>query len=989
MVTICPSLLSAGICLNNACPNRHDTSNFCMICNVALATAAEYNAHVKTPAHSQASKTVQWLKCTPCNRHYIRGSPAQATHERTNGHRQQIASHPIGGAPPVIEIPAPPKQTRCDACRQTFPTSDYEKHTSSKGHVTRERVYNYNNALVKSQANQRGIEVSGSQNGIDLGTRSPTDTNPEPATISLKYIGQTSISVLHVRTSSSVGLQSNFQLCFTVTTDTLPVSITTEKSISVQIHFNPQRQRGRFEDRLEFVFKDNDGTFVITRPVKAIAGNNDLATLAPIAPYRRPRRAREREAVNQEVVEVEKDRRRPKKKSKRPPKSWSIPKRMRQLLSQATSEEQINAFREQFLPAEGLTASTFQKYWSSLVHAEHFQAEADLKQFDIDDVRLQKTEHSYRLSVPGLAEKRPSVLKGDRIKIHPHSEPENVWFRGIVRAVEGTTVLLSLHRSFPYDAEGLYDVQFSLNPIPFWRMIEALDVKEKRSNILFPRVEDMGGMTSVAQATEEQDMVLYNPILGTNLEQRKAVIQITRLPPGSPPFVVFGPPGTGKTVTIVECISQLLNNDQTRILACAPSNPASDVIAQRLITLRGLLPAQMFRLNAQGHPHDELPEELVPYSVREDDQFGVPPLDKLNSYRVVVATCSSAALLFRHGVDPGAFTHIFVDEAGQGSEPEVMVPILTMVGPKTNIVLSGDPKQLGPVIYSPVARPLGLNLSYLERLMASPAYDEVSMRGISVAKLLQNFRSHESIISFPNEQFYRNELIAQAPANIANSLVTWNGLPSPNFPVIFEAVAGEDMRESTSPSYFNPHEVSLVKDYVVGLLPFVDAPRDIGIVTPYKAQVRKIKKLLRDGGVDVDDITIGSVEEFQGQERRVMIVSTVRSNKDLLSFDLKHTLGFVANPKRLNVAITRAQSLLVVVGDPLVLGLDTLWRRFLYFVHRSGGWKGTPFPWNPDANPDEDPATFDSAEQEVRELLRRATEPGSPGDLDPTVGDGE
>ncbi|KEP52558.1 putative RNA helicase [Rhizoctonia solani 123E] len=986
MVAICPSLLDAGICLNNACPNRHDTSNFCLICNVALATAAEYNAHIKTSAHSEASKTTQWLQCTPCKRHYIRGSSAQNTHEKSNGHKQKVASHPAGGDPAVVKIAAPPKQTRCDACRQTFPSSEYDKHRRSSNHITRERVYNYNNALVKSQANQRGIEVSGSQNGIDLGIRPLTAANTEPTEISLKCVGQSPVSVLNVRTSSSVGLQSNFQLCFTVTTAPLPVSITPENSIAVQVHFDPRRQRGRFEDRLEFVFKDNTGTFVITRPVKAIAGNNDLAALAPTTPYRRPRRAREREATNQEIINVERDPKPKKELFKRAFQKQPMPAQMRQLIGQGANEDQIRAFSEQFLPAEGLTMATFQQYWSNLVHAEHFQAEIDLKEFDMDDVRLQKTERSYRLAVPGLAEKRPSVIKGDWIKIHPHSKPENVWFRGVVRAIEGTTVLLSLHSSFPHDSAGLYDVQFSLNPVPFQRMLQALGVKEKRSNVLFPRVEDMEGMSNVAQGSEEQDIVLYNHILGSNLEQRNAVIQVTRLPAGSPPFIIFGPPGTGKTVTIVECISQLLDNDQVRVLACAPSNPASDVIAERLISLRGLQPAQLLRLNAKGRPEDELPEDLVPYSIREDNHFSVPSLDKLNSYRVVVSTCSSAALLFKHGVNPGAFTHIFVDEAGQGSEPEVMIPILTMSGPKTNIILGGDPKQLGPVIRSPFARPLGLNLSYLERLMVSPAYDEVAMRGVSVAKLLQNFRSHESIISFPNEQFYRNELIARASPDVANSLLNWNGLPSPKFPVIFEAVAGEDMREATSPSYFNPHEVSLVKDYVQGLLPFIAAPKNIGIVTPYKAQVRKIKKLLKDGGVDTTDLTIGSVEQFQGQERQVIIVSTVRSNKDLLSFDLRHTLGFVANPKRLNVAITRAQSLLVVVGDPLVLGLDTLWRRFLYFVYRSGGWKGAPFPWNPESDPDDDPATFDSAEQDIRELLRRATEPGSPGELDPVGG---
>ncbi|KAH7327648.1 P-loop containing nucleoside triphosphate hydrolase protein [Rhizoctonia solani] len=986
MATICPSILAATVCLNNACPNPHDTSNFCQICNIALTTAAQYNAHVRTAAHSQALNASQWLKCTPCNRHYLRGSLEQKKHEKTNGHIQLVARHPVGGDPAVVEISAPPKQTRCDACRQTFLSSTYDEHRRTPAHITRERVYNYNNAVLRSQANQRGVEVSGSQNGIDLGVRAPApDTNATPTEILLKCVGETPVSLTHVRTSSSVGLQSNFRLCFTITTVQLPTTIAPEGNVATQVSFNPQGQRGRFEDRLEFVFQDNAGTFVITRPVKATAGNNDLVALAATTPYRRPRRAREREESNQDIIDVEDEQEdRPRKKNKRGLGLPAIPKDIQQLLRQVPNEDLIRDFRERFLPAEGLTMATYQKYWTNLVHAEHFQAEQDLKAFDMDDVQLQKTEHLYRLTVPGLAEKRPSVLEGDRIKLHPHSKPDDIWFRGIVRKVEGLTVLISFHGSFPHTPTEKYDVQFLINPVTFMRMKKALAVGQKRSNVLFPTTEDMQPMSNAAQ-NPEQDIVLYNRILGANLEQRNAVTQVTRLPPGSPPFIVFGPPGTGKTVTVVECISQLLDNEKNRILACAPSNPASDVIAQRLISLRGLQPDKLLRVNARGRPRQDLPEELNPYSVYDGKEFSAFSAEKLNSYQVIIATCSSSAFLYRQGVDPGAFTHIFIDEAGQGSEPEIMIPILLMAGPKTNIILSGDPKQLGPVISSPVARPLGLNLSYLERLMASPAYDEVAMRGVSVAKLLQNFRSHASIISFPNEQFYRNELIAHASQDIANSLVNWNRLPTANFPVIFDAVAGEDMREGTSPSYFNPHEVSLVKDYVQGLAPFIASTSKIGIVTPYKAQVGKIRKLLKDN--NITDVDIGSVEQFQGQERQVIIVSTVRSNRDLLSFDVRHTLGFVAHTKRLNVAITRAQSLLVVVGDPIVLGLDPLWRRFMYFVHRSGGWKGAPFPWNPDANPDDDPATFDGAEQDIRDLLRRANEAGSPGELDPTGGD--
>ncbi|CAE6373749.1 unnamed protein product [Rhizoctonia solani] len=984
MSTICPSLLAKGFCLNDACRLRHDTSNFCMSCNIALNTTAEYNNHIKTNAHTQALDTPQWLKCEPCDFYYRRGTREQTSHENSNAHNQNIIHLPIGADTPIIEINAPPNWTSCDACRRKFPSSDWDSHCQSGTHITRQRVFDYNNALMKSQLNQRGIEISGLQDGIDLGIHSPNSgTESTPTAVWIKCVAASSVSLMQARMSSSVGVRrTGGPSCFSVTTLSLPVAITPQSSLAAQVYFNPRGQRGQFEDRMEFVFKDQGGTFVITRPVRAIAGTDDLVALAPIAPYQRARRARERD-IYQEIIDIERDDAIvPQVKYKRRLKVEGIPEDMRALLGRGRIENQIQAFKERYLP-ELLDIDTFQQHWSNLVHAEHIQAEIDLKEFDMDDITLQRTNNSYRLTVPGLSEKRPSVIVGDRIKLHPHSEPEKVWYMGIVREIETTTVLVAFNRRFPHAPGALYDVQFVLNPVPFQRMIQALNVTPKRLEILFPQVEDVTASSIAVQNLEEPEIELYNHIISSNYEQYNAVSKVVGLPPGSPPFIVFGPPGTGKTVTIVECISQLLNDENVRVLACAPSNSASDLLAQRLIYLRGLQTNELLRLNALWRPRVTLPEDLVEYSLinATGNSFRAPTLEQLGPYRVIVTTCSTAALFHGLGADPGYFTHIFIDEAGQGSEPEVMIPILTMSGPDTNVVLSGDPKQLGPVIRSPVARTLGMNISYLDRLMESPTYDEVTMRGISVVKLLQNFRSHERIISFPNEEFYRNELVAHAPASVADSLLSWNGLASPDFPVVFEAVRGEDMQEEKSPSYFNPHEASLVKEYVQGLLPFIASSRNIGIVTPYKAQVRKIRKLLKDN--DIADIDIGSVEQFQGQERQVIIVSTVRSNKDLLSFDLKHTLGFVSNPKRLNVAITRAQSLLVVIGDPLVLGLDALWRRFMYFVYRSGGWKGAPFPWSPDADPDDDPATFDAAERDLRDLLRRATEVGSPSELDP------
>lgn len=171
------------------------------------------------------------------------------------------------------------------------------------------------------------------------------------------------------------------------------------------------------------------------------------------------------------------------------------------------------------------------------------------------------------------------------------------------------------------------------------------------------------------------------------------------------------------------------------------------------------------------------------------------------------------------------------------------------------------------------------------------------------------------------------------------------------------------------------------------------ADKEIGVIAPYHAQCLKLRSSLRSVA---DSVKVGSVEEFQGQERKVIIISTVRSSKEFVEYDLRHTLGFVANPRRFNgachavdnvdrlphrlsVAVTRAQALLIVVGNPHVLGLDPLWRSFLNYIHANNGWTGSmDIPWNPDDSDDDD-QPYDvrarrQAEVDMNDFTRRMEE---------------
>lgn len=170
-------------------------------------------------------------------------------------------------------------------------------------------------------------------------------------------------------------------------------------------------------------------------------------------------------------------------------------------------------------------------------------------------------------------------------------------------------------------------------------------------------------------------------------------------------------------------------NPDAHILACAPSNSAADLIAERLADLGK---NQLFRLNAPSRSKRTVPTSVLKFSLlNSSDMFCTPSLEALMRFRVVVSTCMSASIPYGIGVRRGHFTHIFIDEAGQATEPEVMIPIKDNADSATNVTLSGDSKQLGPIVRSPVARDLGLGVSYLDRLVQNPLYDEQEGKGVT------------------------------------------------------------------------------------------------------------------------------------------------------------------------------------------------------------------------------------------------------------------
>ncbi|KAM6925346.1 putative helicase mov-10-B.1 [Xenentodon cancila] len=604
-----------------------------------------------------------------------------------------------------------------------------------------------------------------------------------------------------------------------------------------------------------------------------------------------------------------------------------------------------------------------------LLYLEELQMEVDIRRYNIPNGEkeyavLKRDQHNKKLlllEVPGVSENRPSVLRGDALLVYPHGEPD-VKYCGYVHSVQLDTVRLGfasefLERytkgnDFSFIGGIKFSVEFTINRlmVRLQHRAAALAATHALKNVLFPAAP-----LSSSQQPLLPKLSLFDRQLEKNPEQYQAVQHIVAGSSRPAPYLVFGPPGTGKTVTVVEAIKQIEKTQAScRILACAPSNSAADLLCSKII--QHVDEHKVYRMYATSRDPNFVPDNLKACSNLVGDCYVFPPKEKLMEYKIMVTTLLTAGRLVTGGFPVGYYTHVFVDEAGHAVETECLVPIAGLLDAESGqIVLAGDPKQLGPILRSPFALKYGMGVSLLERLMNDFSLyqkNEGVFNNCFVTKLLRNYRSHPAILKIPNELFYDGELLACAEEYSRNFYCSWEYLPKLNFPVIFHGVAGIDDRESSSPSFFNVAEIEKLMEYVKKLLETQGkkgqakiAPSDIGIIAPYRKQVQKIRKALEKVGKefkvkDMDKLKVGSVEEFQGQERRVIMVSTVRSSSQYAEFDKKFSLGFVKNEKRFNVAVTRAKALLIVVGNPIVLGTDPTWARFIKYCSDEGGYTG-------------------------------------------------
>jgi len=413
--------------------------------------------------------------------------------------------------------------------------------------------------------------------------------------------------------------------------------------------------------------------------------------------------------------------------------------------------------------------------------------------------------------------------------------------------------------------------------------------------------------------------------------------------------LIQGPPGTGKTHTAVRILESWAKQDVGTILAVADSNVAVDNLLEGLLA-RGVrsvrlgqpvkvreklrqatMDAQMEihplrrDLETQLELNEKLNRRISSMKGKEkglahrDIKKGWKEIrrienqirdDILDKTQIVCCTCIGSG---NEILDGRRFSQVLIDEATQATEPASLVPLIRGA---RQIVLVGDHKQLPPTVLSFRAEEKGLKRSLFERLVDL---------GIEPFLLTKQYRMHPSISKFPNKQFYSSKLIdgVNASSRPAPAGLLW---PDWDNPVAFIPIEGGELVSPDGTSRENPAEVSWVLKITEDLLEAGElTKKDIGIITPYAGQVRAIRNSMDE---KLDDVEVRTVDGYQGREKEVIIFSCVRSNPE-------GNVGFLAEPRILNVALTRAKRGLIVIGDPATLRSDKNWQAWLEYIRNS------------------------------------------------------
>ena len=489
----------------------------------------------------------------------------------------------------------------------------------------------------------------------------------------------------------------------------------------------------------------------------------------------------------------------------------------------------------------------------------------------------------------------------------------------------------------------LLGTQLGIDNTSFRVMQESLSEAGRKEDERFVRLRNV--LIGNAQPSFRKFPTLSFPWL--NRSQNDAIQKAVEAQEVS---IIHGPPGTGKTTTLVEAVMETLERE-TQVLVCAPSNAAVDWISEQLMR-RGV---NVLRIGNPLRMSDEMlecsyerrysahPDYHELWNIRKELAAGAKGerahrlynrqmeleikinSDLFDEARVVSCTLIGSAYRL---MERRHFSTLFIDEAAQALEPACWAAILK----SDRVIMGGDHQQLPPTVKSPEALKGGLANTLMQKVV------ELHPRCVSLLTI--QYRMNEDIMAFSSHWFYHGRL--QAAPEAAHRLVSPLDTPltwldtSENSD--YSGYSENSEKRNNSGSITNAQEARLVihalRDYIEMISPQkIESERiDFGVITPYRGQARLIRRLLKMQHYFRKlkrHITVGTVDGFQGQERDVIVISLVRDNTE-------GNIGFLRDLRRMNVALTRARMKLIIVGNSKTLSRHRFYRVLIEHIKEKG-----------------------------------------------------
>lgn len=529
-------------------------------------------------------------------------------------------------------------------------------------------------------------------------------------------------------------------------------------------------------------------------------------------------------------------------------------------------------------------------------------------------------------------------------------------FTATVSYVDGNRMVVAVPDSAPLlelqSSSQPLGVQLSFDETSYRAMFQAIDrvIAAKNDRLAYLRELFHGDRQPQRYAFEPIRFPWLNPT------QEQAVNEVLR---AKDVAIVHGPPGTGKTTTLVEAINETLMRE-SQVMVCAQSNMAVDWISEKLVdrginVLRIGNPTRVndkmlgFTYERRFESHPDYPQlwairkairELRQHRKRGSDSFH-QKMERLKSRatelelrinaqlfgeaRVIACTLVGSANKL---LDGQRFNTLFIDEAAQALEAACWIPLRRV----SRVILAGDHCQLPPTVKSLAALKAGLGVTLMERVTATQP---------SVVTLLKvQYRMNEAIMRFSSDWFYGGQ-VKSAPQvrhrgilDYDNPFLWIDTAPleeEDDSPVYHEQFVGESFgRVNKAEANLT---ISTLRDYLekVGKQRFLDEQVDVGVISPYRAQVQYLRSLIK-ATPELKPfrraITVNTVDGFQGQERDIVLISLVRSNA-------AGDIGFLKDLRRMNVAITRARMKVIILGDVKALTRHPFYKRLWDYVERA------------------------------------------------------